>query len=308
MSGSEFPVTKSPTNAEPVSRESAHRENGRFRPQFAVKFWGVRGSIPTPGVDTVRYGGNTACVEIQVGGKRLIFDGGTGLRVLGKHLLKQMPVEASIFFTHTHWDRIQGFPFFLPAFIAGNCFHIYGATAPNGASIKQRLAEQMLRPNFPTPLQMMQSTLKFCNVTPGSVVTLEDDITVETISLHRSNSALGYRITWQDHSVVYATDTDHSEADYDQNLLYLASEADLLIYDGTYVDHAYYDLDTIQMNGHAPWQRGVDIALKAGVKQLVMFYHDPTHDDDYLDHLEAKVCSSFSKTLLAREGMMLKIC
>ena len=131
-------------------------------PQFLVRFWGVRGSIPSPGPHTVKYGGNTSCVEMLVGGQRLIFDGGTGLRQLGIALLQQTtPVEAAIFFSHSHWDHIQGFPFFTPAFVPGNRFRIYGAIAPNGATIEQRLDDQMLHPNFPVPLQVMRGNLEF---------------------------------------------------------------------------------------------------------------------------------------------------
>lgn len=274
---------------------------------FTVQFWGVRGSIPTPGVETVRYGGNTACVEVMVDGHRLIFDGGTGLRVLGKHLLNQpQPVEAHIFFTHTHWDRIQGFPFFIPAFIEGNRFSIYGATAPNGASIKQRLTDQMLRPNFPTPLQMMRSHLSFCNISPGSVLSI-GDVMVETISLNRPNSALGYRITWGDHSLVYATDTNHANEELDQNLVYLAQNADILIYDGTYADHAYYDLNLTQSASDLVWQSAITLAKTAEIGRLVLFYHDPYQDDDQLDQIEAKIQMSLPNAMMAREGMTLKV-
>ena len=260
---------------------------------FTVQFWGVRGSIPTPGSDTVRYGGNTACVEIMAAGKRLIFDGGTGLRILGKHLLHQRSaINAHIFFTHTHWDRIQGFPFFIPAFTEGNCFHIYGAAAANGASIKQCLTDQMLRPNFFTPLQEMRSDLKFFNISAGSIIPI-DDIVVETISLNRSTSALGYRISWQGHSVVYATDTDHGLNTEDQNLLYLAHQADLLIYDGSYGDGSYQDESGEEETDLAPWRVGVDIAKNADVRQLIMFHHSPAHDDDSLDHIEMEIQTKF---------------
>ncbi len=103
--------------------------------QFLVRFWGVRGSIACPGPHTVRYGGNTSCIEMLVGGQRLIFDGGTGLRELGITLMAEAPLSASLFFTHSHWDHIQGFPFFVPAFVPGNRFDIYGAIAPNGSTI-----------------------------------------------------------------------------------------------------------------------------------------------------------------------------
>ena len=279
-------------------------------PEFTVQFWGVRGSIPTPGMETVRYGGNTACIEVNVAGKRLIFDGGTGLRVLGKHLLKKMPVQAHLFFTHTHWDRIQGFPFFIPAFIEGNSFDIYGAMGQNGASIKQRLSEQMLRPNFPVPLQVMRSNLRFHDIAPGSVITL-DDVVVETISLNRPNGALGYRITWNGYSVVYATDTEHypNQDQIDQGLLYLAHQTDLLIYDAAYADHAYYDPKS-ELAGQKPatWYAGIEVANAAEVKQIILFHHDPAHDDDFLDRVEAEVQASFPTVQLAREGMVLKVC
>ncbi|MDA0672345.1 MAG: MBL fold metallo-hydrolase [Cyanobacteria bacterium] len=273
---------------------------------FTVQFWGVRGSIPTPGADTVRYGGNTACVEVMVNGQRLIFDGGTGLRVLGKQLLHHPnPVTAHLFFTHTHWDRIQGFPFFLPAFVRGNYFNIYGAAAPNGASIKQCLTDQMLRPNFFTPLQKMLADMNFHNISAGSVVNLDADLMVETIALNRHTSALGYRVTWQGHSLVYATDTEPLHAPSDKNLLYLAQQADLLIYDGTYADSAYHE-----MNGSAniSWENGVELAKEAGVKELILFHHNPSHDDDFLDHMEMDIRQRFANVRLAREGMILQLC
>ncbi|MFE4108224.1 MBL fold metallo-hydrolase [Almyronema epifaneia] len=272
---------------------------------FVVQFWGVRGSIPTPGASTVRYGGNTACVEVLVGNKRLILDGGTGLSVLGKHLLKQTArVEAHIFFTHTHWDRIQGFPFFVPAFTEGNQFHIYGATAPNGASIKQCLTDQMLQPNFPTPLQRMRSHLNFLNISAGSVISI-DDVVIETVSLNRLTSALGYRITWEGRSVVYATDTDHSQEAGNQNLQYLAQQADVLIYDGTYADHNDHNFQKQSLV--APWKSGIEVAKAANVQELIMFHHNPAHDDDSLDCIEMQIRGDFPNARLAREGMILQI-
>ncbi|MCZ0898780.1 MBL fold metallo-hydrolase, partial [Microcoleus sp. HI-ES] len=108
---------------------------------FVVQFWGVRGSVPTPGQETVRYGGNTSCLEMRVAGQRLIFDGGTGLRMLGDQLVQEMPVQAYMFFTHYHWDHIQGFPLFAPAFIRGNRFDIYGASPPDGDCLNRHFVE-----------------------------------------------------------------------------------------------------------------------------------------------------------------------
>ncbi|HEY9887944.1 MAG TPA: MBL fold metallo-hydrolase [Candidatus Obscuribacterales bacterium] len=271
--------------------------------QFTVQFWGVRGSIPTPGLDTVRYGGNTACVEVLIAGQRIIFDGGTGLRVLGKHLLKaDKPVHAHIFFTHTHWDRIQGFPFFVPAFMDGNRFDIYGATAANGASIKQCLTDQMLRPNFFTPLQKMASEMVFHNISAGSVIHLSDDIQVEMIGLNAQTSALGFRVSYGGKSLVYATDSGTPEPD--QSLLYLAQGAELLIYGGTYPETTYPDQNG---GGAIAWERNIELAQQAQVKEMILFHHNPVHDDDYLDHVEMEIHNRCPHLRLAREGMILQL-
>ncbi|HEY9625860.1 MAG TPA: MBL fold metallo-hydrolase [Coleofasciculaceae cyanobacterium] len=295
------------------------KEAGDRPSEFTVKFWGVRGDIPTPGLETLRYGGNTACVEIGVGGKCLIFDGGTGLRALGKHLVQEAsfceiprhelikrepsPVQAHLFFTHTHWDRIQGFPFFAPAFLEGNRFDIYGAVGANGASIKQRLYDQMLRPHFPLPIQTMRSHLQFHDIAPGSVIQL-DDVVVETIALNRSNGALGYRITWNGHSVVYATDIETLPNQIDHGLLYLASQADLLIYDTA--PHHRPRSDKLESFEQKPvWCLGVEAAIAAQVKQLALFHHDPDCSDDFLDRVEAEAQGLFPNLRFAREGVVI---
>ncbi|MDB9524954.1 MBL fold metallo-hydrolase [Oscillatoria sp. CS-180] len=273
--------------------------------EFIVQFWGVRGNVPTPGSDTMRYGGNTACVEVLVAGQRIIFDGGTGLRALGKSLLDaDKPIQASIFFTHTHWDRIQGFPFFRPAFTANNCFDIYGSAAANGASIKQCLMSQMLRPHFFTPLQKMSSTLTFHNILAGDVVSLDEGVTVETITLNPQTSALGFRITYSGKSLVYATDTSNIDSEHNPNLLYLAKNADLLIYGGTYSEVAFQDSTE---RGRFFWEKSIDLAEKSQAKEMILFHHDPEHDDDYLDQVGTEIHNRCSRIHLAHEGMILQL-
>jgi phosphoribosyl 1,2-cyclic phosphodiesterase len=258
--------------------------------RFTATFWGVRGNVPAPGAHTLRYGGNTACVEVRVGGQHLIFDGGTGLVSLGRALIQRShTIDASLFFTNTHWDRIQGFPFFLPAFEASTRLDIYGGAGLNGASIKQQLMNQMLRPNFFTPLQSMKATLNFHDVQAGGSFHL-GDVVVDTISLHSQTNALGFRVSWAGHSLVYATDTNHAQDAADPNLLFLAEGADLLIFDGTYADTAYADPIAKHI---IPYKAGVQVAQEAEVKQLVLFHHNPCQDDDQLDELEREVRSHF---------------
>jgi phosphoribosyl 1,2-cyclic phosphodiesterase len=279
----------------------------RIENQFNVQFWGVRGSIPSPGLDTVRYGGNTPCVSMQVGGKRLIFDAGTGLHVLGKSLLSQMPVEGHLFFTHSHWDHIQGFPFFTPAFISGNKFDIYGAIAPDGSTIEQRLNDQMLHPNFPVPLQIMQSNLTFHNVQPGQPIHI-DDIIVETKPLNHPGEAVGYRVNWRGGAAVYITDTEHYADHLDENVLWLARNADVLIYDSTYSDEEYSNPKSSKIGwGHSTWQEAIKIAKAANVKTLAIYHHDPAHNDDYLDRVGEDAYASFPGAIMAKEGLVIPI-
>jgi ribonuclease Z len=244
---------------------------------------------------------------MQVGGRRLIFDGGTGLHVLGQSLLRQMPIEAHIFFTHSHWDHMQGFPFFVPGFVKGNNFDIYGAIAPDGSTIEQRLNDQMLHPNFPVPLQIMQANLDFHDVHPGQAIQI-DDITVETASLNHPGEAVGYRVNWCGGAAVYITDTEHFPNKLDENVLWLSRNADILIYDSTYTDEEYYCSTSPKIGwGHSTWQEAVKVAKAANVKTLVIYHHDPAHDDDFLDCVGKQAVAKFPEAFMAREGLILSI-
>jgi len=268
---------------------------------FSIQFWGVRGQIATPGKETVRYGGNTSCLEMKVGGKRLIFDGGTGLRELGNHLLSQMPVEAHIFFTHCHWDRIQGFPFFIPAFIPGNKFHIYGSEASNGATFEQRLRNQMLGPNFPVPIQVMQSKLEFHNLIIGKTEIL-DQIAIETEFLNYENRSIGYRVNYNEFSVVYATDTKRNPELLTKSLINLAQQADLLIID-TPDNQEFKSLEKEENF----WLNYLEAVNMAQVKQIILSTHHPDHDDQRLEELEIEIQKVFPRASLAREKMSLEV-
>ncbi|HEY9866357.1 MAG TPA: MBL fold metallo-hydrolase [Candidatus Obscuribacterales bacterium] len=276
--------------------------------QFTVHFWGVRGSIACPGSETVRYGGNTPCVEMRVGSERLIFDGGTGLRVLGQSLLSQMPVTGHLFFSHYHWDHIQGFPFFVPAFIKINTFYIYGTIAPDGSTVQHRLNDQMLHPNFPVPLQIMGADLKFVDINVGKSIKISDDIVVETALLNHPGEAVGYRVNWRNYAAAYVSDTEHFPDRLDENVLFLARNADVLIYDATYSDEQYHAEKTSKVGwGHSTWQEAVKVAKAANVKRLVIFHHDPLHNDDLMDKVGEQVAERFPNSLIAREGLSIQL-
>jgi phosphoribosyl 1,2-cyclic phosphodiesterase len=275
--------------------------------QFIVRFWGVRGSIACPGPETVRYGGNTSCVEMQVAGQRVVFDGGTGLRVLGQELMSQIPVDVHLFFTHSHWDHIQGFPFFTPAFVKSNSFHIYGAVAPNGSTIEQRLNDQMLHPNFPVPLQIMGAKMSFCDLEVGEPVQI-GEVLVENALLNHPGEAVGYRVSWNGYAAAYITDTEHYTDRLDENVLWLARDADVMIYDATYTDDEYYSEKSSKVGwGHSTWQEAVKVAKAANVRKLVIFHHDPLHCDQFMDNIKDLVAQQFPNSVVAWEGLALDL-
>ena len=271
--------------------------------KISVKFWGVRGSVPTPVETNQRYGGNTLCVEVSIGKQRIIFDAGTGIVNLGQALNKQSePTEAHIFFTHTQWDRIQGFPFFQPAFNPANHFTVYGGTAPNGASIKHCLTDQMLQPHFTLPLQNMLAGLTFRTLLERTSFHI-GDVLVETLKINPQTEALGYRLTYKDYSLVYATDTPNDQQT-DEALIDFARNVDLLIYDGTYTDLSYlHHPDSHRIDTTRPWDISTEIARRANIKQLVLAHHSPIQDDTALDQLQSKIQSRFTNSAIAYEGM-----
>lgn len=274
---------------------------------FTVEFWGVRGSIPVPGPSTVQIGGNTPCVEVRAGSEILIFDGGSGLRKLGNKLLSQMPVVARMFFSHFHWDHIQGFPFFLPAFVKGNRFDLFGAAKLTN-TLSETLEGQMNYPNFPVSLDGMAAKMNFHDLREGEAVACGDAV-ISNTALNHPGGTFGYRVDFAGHSLVYATDTEHYSC-LDRKLVELADRADVLIYDAMYTPKEYIGDGQRPARtgwGHSTWQEGVKVAKEARVRKLVLFHHDPDHDDAYIKNIEADAQKEFPATVAAREGMLLQI-
>ncbi len=273
---------------------------------FFVRFWGVRGSIPVPGAPTAGVGGNTSCVEIRAGSEILIFDAGSGIRGLGNALMKQQPVKARMFFTHVHWDHIQGFPFFLPAFVANNHFDLYGAKKISN-TLSDTLSGQMNYPNFPVSLGEMGSNMSFHDLREGETVTC-GDATVTNAGLRHPGGVYAYRVDYRDHAVVYSTDTEHEE-EPDEKLVALARDADMLIYDAMYTPEEYRGEGGPSRIGwgHSTWEEGVKVAQAAGVKKLVLFHHDPEHDDAAVQAIEDNAKAAFPDSVAAREGLKLDL-
>lgn len=273
------------------------------QPQFSIRFWGVRGSIACPGPDTVRYGGNTSCVEMRCGERLLVFDGGTGLRLLGNELMRSgKAAELDLFYSHTHFDHICGLPFFAPCYDPRSTIRIWAGHL-NGRGIKSVLEDMMIEPLFPIPMGIFTARLHFENFAAGKIFSPHSGIRLETGPLNHPNGATGYRVEFAGKVVSYITDTEHRPGDLDRTVLKLVTHADLMIYDATYTDAEYPQHKDW---GHSTWQEGVRLADAAGVRTLVIFHHDPGHDDAFMDEVAAAAAAMRPGTIVAREGLVLR--
>ena len=267
-----------------------------------IKFWGVRGSTPTPQAENLRYGGNTPCLEFRSdSGALLIVDCGSGLRMLGKALAKEFgekPIHADVLLTHYHWDHIQGLPFFSPLYQKSNEFHFHSFRLP-GASLEEVLEGQMTDPYFPVDMNTMLASRKFTEIreSPFEI----RDFVVHAKHINHPQGCLSFRIENSGKVVAYATDNEPGDAASDRNVRELARGAELLIYDSQY---SRDQLGSVKKGwGHSSWEEGVSVCEEVGVKQFILFHHDPDSDDDAVDRLQEIARKRFANSRAAFEGL-----
>lgn len=271
-----------------------------------VRFWGVRGSLATPGNSTLKTGGNTSCVEVRCGRETVIFDLGTGLRPLGVALMKKAPVRASLFLSHYHWDHIAGLPFFAPAYDPRSELVIHGATR-RGRDVRQILSGQMLDPYFPVDLGVLNARLRFVTLQDGGAAHL-GKVVVRAAELNHPGGALGFRLEHGGRSMVYATDFEHGTS-ADDRLVELARGADLMVFDAQYTP-AEYEGNGVPAKkgwGHSTYEIGADIARRAQVKRLALYHHAPERDDRGIRRLATLAKKLHGGAFAAREGLELAL-
>lgn len=288
-----------------------------------IKFWGTRGSIPTPGSKTRRYGGNTSCVEIRMDDTLFVCDGGTGLRELGIDLQERTDrITAHLFFSHTHWDHIQGFPFFTPAYTSSSTLHVYDVKKDD-TRMQRLLLGQMHEEYFPVSFRALGARIDFTHLGAGEKAI--DGVLVSHLEQTHPGRSFAYSFSKNGLKAVYATDSEldlliENRADSDRDpdrlrrlpaeIVRFYADADLLIADGQYADDEYPKKVGW---GHARATTVVDLAIQAGAKQLAIFHHDPMHSDEFVD-LTVETCReraarAGSKLVVfgAREGVELKV-
>ena len=269
---------------------------------FTVRFWGVRGSIACSGPRTARYGGNTSSLEVRCGDELLLFDAGTGMRYLGK-TLEGTRLEADLYFTHTHFDHICGLPFFRPLFDPQNQFRLWAGHLRGAMTLRRVLAEFMMSPLFPVPPEVFRATLEYHDFNAGDTLTTAKRARVRTAALNHPDGATGYRVEYNGRSLCYVSDTEHVPGSLDRNVLGLIAGADLVIYDCMYTDDEYRRYVGW---GHSTWQEGIRLCKEARAKRMVVFHHDPDHDDDVLDGIAREVEKALPGSVVAHEGLVLE--
>jgi phosphoribosyl 1,2-cyclic phosphodiesterase len=273
---------------------------------LSIRFWGVRGSCPSPGPETARVGGNTSCVEVLAGESRIVLDAGTGLRGLGGALLaKGKPVDLTVLLSHVHWDHIQGLPFFAPIYAPATKLTIAGG-AP-GTPLGESLHRQMSAPSFPVDWNALPSRIETVEMRDGSRMRVGDAM-VTVARANHPDAVLAYRIEHGGRSVVYATDTEHY-ACVDPRLVSLARDADVLIYDAQYLPEEYAGQAGPSRVGwgHSTYEAGAALARVAGAARLVLFHHDPARTDEGVAAIEERAREQFEDVVAAREGMAIDL-
>ena len=271
-------------------------------PEYLVRIWGARGSIPVPAATNAAFGSDTCCVEIRCGGKVLVFDAGTGAASLGMRLKAEGIRDFDLFLSHCHFDHIIGLPFMAPLFDPAASVRIYAGHFLDGTTTRE-MAERFLSPPFfPLTPKQFRAAIEYHDFRPPQPLDPHPGIGVATFRLTHPNGSVGYRVDYRNRSVCYVTDTEHTPGQLDDSLVEAISASDMLIYDCMYTDEEF---ECCKGYGHSTWEHGVRLCEAAGIGKLVIFHHRPGRDDDALALLEQEAQAVFPGAVVARTGLEL---
>lgn len=269
-----------------------------------VRFWGVRGSLPSAGPETVAFGGNTSCVELRFGDHIVILDAGSGIRPLGDRLMAEGRMDFDLLFSHFHYDHVCGIPFFLPFFRQGRNVRLWSGHMRQENATQHMLRDLMRAPFFPVGPEVFCANVSYHDFMPGNELKLGEDVRVRTMMLNHPGGAIGYRFERAGRSLCYICDNEHVSGQTDHALMAFIADADLVIYDAAYTDEEYPDYCGY---GHSTWQEGIRVCHGAGAKRCILTHHRPRRSDERLQAIAEQADKMWPGALIAREGLELSL-
>ena len=267
-----------------------------------VKFWGVRGSNPTPDKNKMKFGGDTSCVEVRTSDNELIIlDMGTGIRNLGNEILSDSssPKTIHILLSHFHWDHIMGFLYFTPFYDDSYTFNIYGY---NKHTSTTSFSNKILDPTFwPVSMDMLKAKINFIDL-DGEDLKINSKTHINYTNHSHPNTATSYRINIDGHSIVYTTDCEHPHKKLNENVIEIAQDADILIHDSHFSNE---ELEKFRGWGHSSYGKAIEVSKEVNVKKLVLFHYNPSYDDITVENLENEAKKEFKNTVASKQGLKL---
>ena len=273
-------------------------------PAFDIRVWGARGTLPGCGNGQVAYGTETCCVEMRAGGRRLIFDAGTGIVPLGRSMATLGELDADLFFSHVHYDHIMGLPFFKPLYHSGAKISISAGHMLDGRTCEETVEDFMRAPFLPITPKIFSAAPDYRSFSPGDVLEPGQGLAVRTARLRHPNGAVGYRIEHGGRVVAYVTDTEHVPGETDEAVLGLIAGADIVFYDTTYTEA---EMERFRGFGHSSWEEGVRLCKLADAKRLVLFHHAHIRYDAEIARFEAQARLLFPGAVAGRTGLSLTL-
>jgi phosphoribosyl 1,2-cyclic phosphodiesterase len=270
-----------------------------------IKFWGVRGSLASPGMEFYRAGGNTMCVELQCGERTLIFDAGTGIRGLGSQLIGQHTNrKIDLMFTHVHYDHVEGVPFFAPFFSTEFSIDVWMGHLDGADSTENAMKGLMRRPYFPVGPEVFAANIRYREIEEFERFKLGNDIEIITVPLNHPGGATGYRVEYKGNSFAFVTDTEHVPGKHDRNILGLVKDVDLFAYDTSFTDE---ELKEFTGFGHSTWEEALRLRELSGAGAFLGLHHMPYRTDNDVDAIERAIKSRHPESGMAREGQTITL-
>ncbi len=272
--------------------------------KFSAHFWGTRGAVSSPTRQSVKYGGNTSCVEVQCGERTLILDAGTGFRLLGLDLQERKITDLDLFFTHFHYDHICGLPFFAPLYNPECKMRIWSGHLDRDNATRESINDYMVHPFFPVGPEVFKAKIEHKDFSAGEDLAPGDNIEIKTCALNHPGGATGYRINFDGRSFCYITDTEHNADKMDETILQLIEGADMMIYDATYSDSEYPNFIDF---GHSTWEQGIRLCKAANVDKFGLFHHRPSRTDEKLDSIVQEAKLEFPGSFATLDGLKIEL-